>query len=33
MAKFISYCNYQHYHEALGNDTPADVYYGRWSEV
>jgi transposase InsO family protein len=33
MREFIEYYNHRRYHEAIGNATPADVYYDRREEI
>ena len=33
LQRFVSYYNHERYHESLNNLTPADVFYGRGSEI
>jgi transposase InsO family protein len=33
IGRFVTYYNYERYHESLDNLTPADVYFGRKKEV
>jgi putative transposase len=33
IADFVVYYNFERYHEALDNVTPADMFFGRYKEV